>query len=91
MNYSDLPTADLGRARKSGKGTSGTRYYLHRLPHSDRGWALYIRYTEDGVNRSCLVTDDLPETAVEDFDYYVDREDEETRILRALAAEEFGL
>lgn len=51
------------------------------------GLSLWLDY--DG--ESTLITEDLPRTAVEDFDYYVDCAVEEINSLYRQAREEFGL
>lgn len=73
------------RAVASTVATSGIRYHLHNEPGV--GWSLWIG--DEPSERVCI-EGDLPATAREDIVAYADRADEETRVLLAEAAAEFG-
>lgn len=54
-------------------------YSLRRAPWQTIGYSLWL----DVDGESTLVTDDLPASAIEDFDVYVDEAEEEMRVLAA--------
>lgn len=79
---------DLNRAvRRRGN------YTLRRAPWQHAALSIWLDYTDDddGLHRSMLIMDDLPASAVDDFETYLDEIDEETRCLVADARAEFGV
>lgn len=67
-------------------------YHLRRAPWQHNALSIWLHYTDedDGAKRAMLVRDDLPPSAVDDFDTYMDEVDEESRCLLADARAEFG-
>lgn len=65
----------------------GQKYVLRPAPWEERGLSLWVD-GQDG--RSQLVMDDLPASALHDFETYCDQADEEMRILLEQARQEFG-
>jgi len=67
-------------------------YTLRRAPWQHVALSIWLDYTDDddGLGRAMLIRDDLPASAVDDFDTYMDEIDEETRVLVADARAEFG-
>lgn len=86
----DMPkTSDLPPVvRRSG------HYVLRRESGHEHGYGLWVDSPDDSgdqfAGHSQLVNGDLPDTAREDFDTYVDNAEEEMRVLMAEAREEFG-
>lgn len=74
----DMLTKDLGQCFRKNK-----HYGLYRAPWQTIGLSLWANYTEGTEKRSYLVSDDLPESAIEDFDTYVDYAEEEVRCMAA--------
>lgn len=71
------------------RGGKGGRYALRRTELD--GFAIWLDVVDDedgAVSVVCM--GDLPASAREDFDTYVDEVEEETRILMAEARAEFG-
>lgn len=73
----------MARVIRTGKGISGTTYRLHDV--EGYGHSLWIGAGDDAV----CVLGDLPPTAREDFETYVDEADEELRVEMAQLRAEF--